>query len=364
MQDFRCPHCKKKIDLAKITKKQADLLVSERIKEFKEKQKNSQKKELETARYYAAKEAKKELQDKHKKDEIEKNEKIKKLEEDKKKKDKEIKTIKEKAETRAAEKATAIANANAEKKIKQDREKLAIEKAQMKLKMERMKKDLDKAHSRADQGLTADQGAATSTVLGNVLKEIFSETDDEIIPYGTGEKGADWLQKVKKDGLEIGRILYESKETENFAQKWYGKLQEDMDDANADVGIIFTTAVPREFDRKKGFIERGNQFVCNRDFDKLKMLAVFQRKMLDLLNLINKDKNQDNKKSALEFLNSPEMQNLLGLLQNKVFDYEAIVGKQEKLTRDMKQNYLGVDGIIDQFFKLTAEFGLKKKDKK
>tara|TARA_B100001996_G_scaffold366951_1_gene338135 strand:- start:584 stop:1657 length:1074 start_codon:yes stop_codon:yes gene_type:complete len=357
MENFYCPHCKKKIELGEVTKKQAEHLAAQKFQKFKDFQKDSHKKDIEKAKEDGAKKAIKEEQDKHKK-------KIKQFEDDKKKQDKEIKLIKEKSEARGMEKATAIANANAEKKFRKDKEKSDVEKAQMRMKMERMKKDLDKAHSRADQGLTADQGAATSTVLGQVLKEIFADTDDEIIPYGTGESGADWLQKVKKDGLEIGRILYESKETENFAQKWYGKLQEDMDDANADVGIIFTTAVPREFDRKKGFIERGNQFVCNRDFDKLKMLAVFQRKMLDLLNLINKDKSQDNKKSALEFFNSPEMQNLLGLLQNKVFDYEAIVGKQEKLTRDMKQNYLGVDGIIDQFFKLTAEFGLKKKDKK
>ncbi len=293
MQKVKCPHCKKDIELSDVAKEQAKHIAAQEVKQLK------------AQNQAALKQAEKNFKDKHKKDEIKKNEKIKKLEEDQKKRDKEIKLIKEKAETRAIEKATAIANANAEKKIKQDREKLAIEKAQMKLKMERMKKDLDKAHSRADQGLTADQGAATSTVLGNVLKEIFADTDDEIIPYGTGVPGADWLQRVKKDGLEIGRILYESKETENFAQKWYGKLQDDMDEANADVGIIFTTAVPREFNRKKGFIERGNQFVCNRDFDKLKMLAVFQRKMLDLLNLINKDKNQDNKKSDLEFLNSP-----------------------------------------------------------
>lgn len=356
MQKVKCPHCKKDIELSDVAKEQAKHIAAQEVKQLKAQNQANLKL------------AKKNFEDKHKKDEIEKNEKIKKLEkkleENKKKSDKETKLIKEKAETRATEKATAIANANAEKKIKKDREQLDVEKAQMKLQMERMKKDVERANRRAKQGLTADQGAGPSTVLGQVLKEIFSDTDDEIIPYGTGEPGADWLQKVKKDGLEIGRILYESKETENFAQKWYGKLQEDMDKANADYGIIFTAAVPREFDRKKGFIQRGNQFVCNRDFDKLKILAVFQRRVLDLLNLFNKDKKQDNKQSALEFLNSPAMQNLLGLLQNKVFDYEAIVGKQEKLTRDMKQNYLGVDGIIDQFFKLTAEFGLKKKEKK
>ena len=168
-----------------------------------------------------------------------------------------------------------------------------------------MQKDLKKATQKSEQGLTADQGATQHNFLGNLLKELFADTEDEIISYETGEPGADWLHKIKKDGLEIGRILYESKRTQRFEQKWYEKLQTDMSDANADIGIIFTTAVPREFNPKQGFIEKGNQFVCNFDPDKLKILAKSQRKILTILNLINKDKKQDNKKSALEFLNSP-----------------------------------------------------------
>ena len=85
---------------------------------------------------------------------------------------------------------------------------------------------------------------------------MFSEYQDEIIPYETGEAGADWLHIIKDKGTVIGKILYESKQTQKFAQGWYGKLQGDMNDAKADVGIIFTTAVQKEFDSKKGFIEK------------------------------------------------------------------------------------------------------------
>ena len=41
------------------------------------------------------------------------------------------------------------------------------------------------------------------------INHIITDTEDEIIPYETGEPGADWLHKIKEDGLEIGRILYE-----------------------------------------------------------------------------------------------------------------------------------------------------------
>ena len=54
----------------------------------------------------------------------------------------------------------------------------------------------------------------------------------------------------------------------------------------------------------------------------------------------------------------------MGLIQNNMFGLEDIVGKQKKLTRDLEKQYLNFDGYLDEFFAMTAEYGLKKKDKK
>ena len=93
-------------------------------------------------------------------------------------------------------------------------------------------------------------------MLGDNLKKMFSEYQDEIIPYETGEAGADWLHIIKDKGTVIGKILYESKQTQKFAQDWYGKLQGDMNDAKADVGIIFTTAVKKNLTQKKVLLKK------------------------------------------------------------------------------------------------------------
>ena len=108
--------------------------------------------------------------------------------------------------------------------------------------MERTKEDLKKAHERADQGLTADQGSAQEIILGDYLKEIFKDTNDQIFSYEKGEPGADWLQEVYEKNTSIGKILFESKKTKSFANKWIDKLQQDMSEAKADIGIIFTTS--------------------------------------------------------------------------------------------------------------------------
>tara|TARA_A100001011_G_scaffold107429_1_gene113943 strand:- start:898 stop:2040 length:1143 start_codon:yes stop_codon:yes gene_type:complete len=378
MQKVKCPHCKKNIELSEVAKEQAKHLAAQEIKQLKAQNqddlkktkkdlegkyakdrekdaetikelKASRKTDLEKAQQDAEKKLKKNLESKYAKDREKDAEIIKELK-DSRKKD--------------AESIAAVRIANVEKKFNKEKDEGAQREAELKLKLERVQKDLKKATQKSEQGLTADQGATQHNFLGNLLKELFADTDDEIISYETGEPGADWLHKVKKDGLEIGRILYESKKTQRFEQKWYGKLQKDMSDANADIGIIFTTAVPREFNPKQGFIERGNQFVCNFDSDKLKILAKSQRKILTILNLINKDKKEDNKKSALEFLNSPEIQNILNSVQVKMFTYVDTVGKLKKVTKDMEENNQSIDGIFDDFFDLTKEFGLKKLERK
>ena len=227
-----------------------------------------------------------------------------------------------------------------------------------------MRKDLEKMKQRAEQGSSADQGASQHNVLGDNLKEMFNETEDEIRPYGTGEPGADWIQKIKKDSEVIGIILYESKKTQKFSKDWYGKLQDDMKVAKADIGIIFSTALPKDFDKKKGYIDKGNIYVCNYDLDKLKILAAFQRKLLLGLNSLNINRDAENKISALEFLNKPEMKNLLGQLQSKLSGYSDIVVKGEKFTRDLKKNYLEFDGLFDELFILIQDFGFKREEKK
>ena len=137
-----------------------------------------------------------------------------------------------------------------------------------------------------------------------------------------------------------------------------------MKSAKADIGIIFSTAIPKDFDKKKGYLEKGNIYVCDYDFDKLKILSAFSRKILIGLNSINKNEDKENKISALEFLNKPEMKNLLGSLQKKLSGYGDIVIRGEKFTRDLKKNYLEFDGLFDELFILIQDFGLKREKEK
>ena len=334
MKTVKCPHCKKEIELGEVAAAQAETLAAQKIREHKtesDKKIKALEKEKQDARKDAKEEAKKELE-------------------------KENKDFKESL--------TAELNAKAENKIRKSDEKKDQEIKFKDLKIERMKKDMEKMKQRAEQGSSADQGASQHNLLGDNLKEMFGETEDEIRSTETGEPGADWIQIIKKDGEVIGKILYESKKTQKFSKDWYGKLQDDMKSARADIGIIFSTAIPKDFDKKKGYLEKGNIYVCDYDLDKLKILSAFSRKILIGLNSINKNEDKENKISALEFLNKPEMKNLLGSLQKKLSGYGDIVIKGEKFTRDLKKNYLEFDGLFDELFILIQDFGLKREKEK
>ncbi len=371
MEKFRCPHCKKEIELGEVAEKRAQSLAAQKEKNFKDLADKRIKEADKKAQDQIIKERqkleslkKKEIEDNKKNAVLEAKKDFLKVQKEKDLKIKQLELDKKKDIQAAIESAEAVSKAKNDEKLKQEKKQSEQEKNVLKLKIERMQKDIEKAKERGNQGLTADQGSAQEITIGKLLREVFEDKDDEITAYEKGEPGADWLQKVKSGGVEIGRILYESKKTKSFSKNWIDKLQQDMKETKADVGIIFTTAVPKEFNQKKAFLQKGNIFICNYNFEKLRMLAELQRKFLEKYDLMNKNESKDNKKSALEFFSSPDFQNLMGLIQNNMFGFEDIVGKQKKLTRDLEKQYLNFDGYLDEFFAMTAEYGLKKKDKK
>lgn len=352
MNKITCPHCNKSFDGSEI--------IAKDLQEMKKKEKirfdQENKANLEKEKIQRNKENKLELE----------KEKIR-INKGNKEKDKMIKELlenKKDSDEKIRQQTTAVENAKNDRKIQQLKKEHEQEKEKNKLKTERMKEDLKKAHERAEQGLTTDQGSAQEIILGEYIKEIFQDTNDQISAYEKGEPGADWLQEVYEKNTSIGKILFESKKTKSFASKWINKLQQDMTDVKADIGIMFTTAIPKELDKKKGYIQKGNIFICSYNFETLKFLALTQRLSLKLLSKYNEDNKGDNKMSAFEFLTSAVVQNKMNSLQTKMFDLGDVVDKQKKLTAKFEKTYLDMDTYLDDFLDMTTVHGLINKKKK
>ena len=196
------------------------------------------------------------------------------------------------------------------------------------------------------------------------LQKVFKSTEDKITPYRKGVPGADWLQEVIEKEESISRILYESKKTKGWSGKWTSKLQDDMKETKAIVGVIFTRSVPNSFDKEEPYQHTGNIFICRYDYNILKILAKTQRHLLTQLHK-ERGSGKENALSAIKFFDNPDVKNAITQM---IVKHSAVKSKIEKTIKSAQEAFEASDEVsvnIDQFFSQIKVIGndyyLKKK---
>lgn len=110
--------------------------------------------------------------------------------------------------------------------------------------IEGLRKTIDELKKKSEQGSNVRQGEALELSLEEMLKKTFP--GDHITAVDKGKKGADVTQIVHDDyGHESGCILWESKNTRAWSDKWVSKLKDDRREAKADVAVLMTIAMPK-----------------------------------------------------------------------------------------------------------------------
>jgi hypothetical protein len=106
-----------------------------------------------------------------------------------------------------------------------------------------MQKTIEELKQKAERGSQQLQGEVKEVELEEFLRTSF--ITDEIKPVPKGMKGADIVQVVKNNyGQECGTIIWESKRTKAWSDSWLKKLKDDQREANADIAIIVSQALP------------------------------------------------------------------------------------------------------------------------
>jgi len=119
---------------------------------------------------------------------------------------------------------------------------------------------------------------------------------DDISEVGKGVRGADCIQTVRNQyGQQCGKIIYESKRTENFAVDWIEKLKADMRSQGADIAVIVTKTMPKDLSH---FGEKDGVWVCS--FAEVKALAHVLRD--GIIKVYGAAKSQENKGDKLHLL--------------------------------------------------------------
>uniref|UniRef100_UPI003750FEDA DUF2130 domain-containing protein n=1 Tax=Emticicia sp. TaxID=1930953 RepID=UPI003750FEDA len=140
--------------------------------------------------------------------------------------------------------------------------------------LEDQKKLAAEMQRKAEQGSMQLQGEVQEMGLEEMLKNTFIY--DEISEVGKGIRGADVIQTVKNElGQVCGKIIYESKRTQNFGGDWIEKLKDDQRQIGAEIAVLVTQTMPKEMER---FGERDGVWICN--YLEMKSLVFVLRKIL------------------------------------------------------------------------------------
>jgi hypothetical protein len=136
------------------------------------------------------------------------------------------------------------------KKITEDATKAAAEDQMLKIRekddlIRSMQQQIEALRRKAETGSQERQGEALEGTLQDTLQQAFSFDGFEEIKKG--QRGADILQIVRNNnGRECGKILWESKNTKDFSNKWIEKIKTDQQQASADIAVIMSIALPKE----------------------------------------------------------------------------------------------------------------------
>jgi hypothetical protein len=165
---------------------------------------------------------------------------------------------------------------------------------EMEEKLEAQRKLAEEMRRKAEQGSMQLQGEVQELALQEMLQSTFPF--DLLLEVGKGVRGADCIQIVRSNfGQECGKIIYESKRTNAFANEWIEKLKADMRSQGAEIAVIVTRVMPRDMDC---FGVKDGVWIC--DFSEVKALASVLRE--GVIRVFNATKSNENKGDKMHLL--------------------------------------------------------------
>lgn len=183
-----------------------------------------------------------------------------------------------------------IENQRAQQLEMEFRMKLAEKEKQL----EDQRKLAEEMKRKAEQGSMQLQGEVQELLLEDILRSSFPF--DKVVPVAKGVRGADCVQIICNPfGNECGKIIYESKRTNNFSLDWIDKLKADMRSQGADIAVIVTQTMPKDMER---FGEKDNVYICT--FNEVRSLVSVLR--TSILKVFQITKNQENKGDKMQLL--------------------------------------------------------------
>lgn len=244
------------------------------------------------------------------------------------------------------------------KKIEEEASKRATEAQQSKIdQLNKQLSDATKAKDelarKLEQGSQQTQGEVQEMILEEMLKSEFIY--DDIVPVPKGVNGADVIQIVKnQNGVECGKIIWESKKTKAWTEGWIQKLKDDQRTVKADLAVIVASTLPSGAD---AISDRDGVWVCD-----MKLAVSIATILREQLLLVTREKASSvGKNEKMEFIYSylsgvefrqrieaivEAFQGMNASLQKERLAYEKIWTEREKQIQKVIKNTVGIYGDI------------------
>jgi hypothetical protein len=153
-------------------------------------------------------------------------------------------------------------------------EEFELVKREYEKKLETQMNLVNEMKRKAEQGSMQLQGEVQEQALEDILKKTY--IFDIIEEVGKGMRGADAIQTVMNEfGQACGKIIFESKRTQNFSNDWIEKLKDDQRNTGAEIAVLVTQTMPKDLER---FGEKEGVYVCN--FHEMNALVFVLRQIL------------------------------------------------------------------------------------
>lgn len=123
-------------------------------------------------------------------------------------------------------------------------ERFSLVEAELRKKIEDAQRANDDLRRKLAQGSQQLQGEVLELEIEQSLSTTFFH--DQIDEVKKGVRGADVIQTVRTPtGQVAGKIIWEAKRAEHWSDRWLQKLKDDQQEAQADLAVLVTTAMPR-----------------------------------------------------------------------------------------------------------------------
>jgi hypothetical protein len=216
-------------------------------------------------------------------------------------------------------------------KLEEQIRKLAGEEQRLKMaekdkQLDMMRVQIEELRRKSEQGSMQIQGEVQEADLKAMLSSEF--IFDEITDVPTGVGGADLVQRVlTQNGKTAGVILWESKNTKVFSDKWLKKLKDDQMQVKADLCILVSQAMPTQL-AKFGMLE--GVWVCCYP-EAIALAHVLRHQLVQISQVRNAMQGQDEKVNlVMEYLSSPQFRNRI---ENLVSAFSTMQLELEKEKR-------------------------------